>query len=63
MNRDELRDLVQAIEWRCQIFKVLDKNERYDLIPTVLEDLAEDSQAIALDYCSGNRSSDEMPAV
>ena len=52
MELHELRERVQSIHNRCEVFDVLWRQGREDLFPIVLEDLYEDAQRIALEYCT-----------
>jgi len=52
---DRLTELIKAIRNRCEIYLVLqnsiDREKISHAIPTLLEDIHEDSQAIMDEYC------------
>ena len=51
MEINELQELIKSIRNRCYIADILIEKGRFELLPTVLEDLHTDSQTIALEYC------------
>jgi len=52
MNKGEVTELIKAIRHRCDIYLILaDMENTGHLLPTVLEDMHEDSQAIIGEYC------------
>lgn len=51
MDISEVEELIKSIRNRCEISQVLIQVGAEDLLPTVLEDLYEDAQTIALEYC------------
>jgi len=52
MNKNEVTELIKAIRHRCDIYLILaDMENTGHLLPTVLEDMHEDSQAIIGEYC------------
>jgi hypothetical protein len=49
---DRLTELIKAIRNRCDIYLLIqDSTEIKHAIPTLLEDMHEDSQAIMDEYC------------
>ena len=53
MNKDEVTELVRQIRNRADIYMFICDNPIADhLLPTLLEDMHEDSQAIIDGYCA-----------
>jgi len=54
MDKKEVAELIKAIKNRCEIYLMLCNPSMTDhdhLLPTILEDIHEDSQAIAEGFC------------
>jgi hypothetical protein len=52
MDKGEVTELIKAIRNRCDIYMLIRNNSIADhLLPTLLEDLHEDSQVIIDGYC------------
>lgn len=62
MNNEELKELLKSITNRCIIAKFLldslEESRTHHLLPTILEDMYEDAQTIALEYCAKEKQSD-----
>ena len=58
MDRSEVTELIKAIRNRCEIYLTLcnsvDLPALEPAIPTLLEDMCEDAQTIATEYCAEN---------
>jgi len=51
MNKNEVTELIKAIRNRCRIYLEVCERGYDDCLPTLLEDIHEDSQAIIDEYC------------
>ena len=57
MSKAEVTELMKAIRNRCDIYMLICENPVADhLLPTLLEDMHEDSQAIIDGYCTEEKA-------
>ena len=55
MDKDQVTELIKQIRNRCDIYMLIRDNPVADhLLPTLLEDLHEDSQEIIHGFCTEN---------